>query len=296
MSKRIAHRNIQLLTCRYARQLHLTRSLCERETETTPHDTSKDPSAVMASLSREVKSEELIKRQMRSTHKSILYPCDFSKLDPILDSLYVTEAASKKELGLPRLPPDTTGEGQAEDETELLAKATGLTTREIKALIQRPLVTRRVVNQTRKGKQASMYTLAVVGNGQGMIGFGEGKHSEQATATRKAITQAVKNMEFVHRYQNRTIYGEFEHKYHAVQLKLRARPPGFGLRANHFIHEICRCAGITDISAKVWGSRTGMNVVKAMFEALKSQKLPSTIAKERGRKIIDLEQVYYGRG
>lgn len=252
------------------------------------------PNTVISGLSREVRTEEIVKRGLRTTHKSMLYPTDFSQLDPVLD-FSPASGRSNDVARIPEIPPDTTGEGQSEDETELLAKATGLTTREIRGLIQRPLVTRRVVNQTRKGKQASMYTLAVVGNGQGMIGFGEGKHTEQATATRKAVTQAVKNMEYVERYQDRTIYGEFDFKFHAVQLKLRSRPAGFGLRANHFIYEICRCAGITDISAKVWGSRTGMNVVKAMFEALKAQKLPSTIAKERGRKIVDLEQTYYGR-
>ncbi|ORY85745.1 ribosomal protein S5, C-terminal domain-domain-containing protein [Protomyces lactucae-debilis] len=140
-----------------------------------------------------------------------------------------------------------------------------------------------------------MYCLAVVGNGKGMIGFGEGKHAEQGTATRKAVTQAVKNMEFVHRYQDRTIYGDVDYKFHAVQLRLRSRPAGFGIRANHFIYEICRCAGITDLSAKVWGSRTGMNVVKGVFEALKEQRLPSTIAQARGRRIVDVESAYYSR-
>ena len=234
--------------------------------------------------------EELLKRPVRTTHKSIQYPDDFSLLDPVLDHPIPKEVKT-----LPEFPPDTTGQGQSEDETELLAKATGLTTKEIKSLIQRPLVVRRVVNQTRKGKQASMYSLAIVGNGNGMIGYGEGKHAELAVATRKAITQAVKNMEFVERYQGRTIYGNLSYKFHAVQLRLRARPAGFGLRTNHYIHEICRCAGITDLSAKVWGSRTGMNVIKATFEALKSQKLPSVIAKERGRRVVDVEAKYYGR-
>lgn len=251
------------------------------------------PSSLVNDLSREVRIQDIITRRQRTTRKAINYPDDFSMIDPILD---VSESRSSEgHKVLSDIPPDTTGAGQSEDETELLARSTGLSSKEIKALIQRPLVIRRVVNQTRKGKQASIYSLAVVGNGNGMVGFGEGKHAEQATATRKAITQAVKNMEYVHRYQNRTIFGSFDHKFHAVQLKLRSRPPGFGLRANHYIHEICRCAGITDISAKVWGSRTGMNVIKATFEALKAQKLPSTTAKERGRRMVDVEATYYGR-
>lgn len=69
---------------------------------------------------------------------------------------------------------------------------------------------------------------------------------------------------------------------------------GFGCRANHYIHEICRCIGIQDLSGKVRGSRTPMNVIKATFEALSSQRLPEDIAKMRGKKLVDVQRTYYG--
>ncbi|BFZ58997.1 28S ribosomal protein S5, mitochondrial [Savitreella phatthalungensis] len=236
-------------------------------------------------------TRDVIGPTYRRTALRIDYPADFSKLDPTLD--YAPIALQNDEK-LPMIPPDTTGQGTGEDETTLLAKATGLEAREIRSLIQRPLVLRRVVNQTRKGKQASYYSLAIVGNGNGMIGLGEGKHVEAGVAQRKAIAQAVKNMLFVPRYQGRTIYGEVDHKFHAVKLKIRSRPPGFGVRANHYINEICRCAGITDLSAKVWGSRTGMNVIKATFEALsQAQVMPDELARDRGRRMIDVTERFY---
>lgn len=37
-----------------------------------------------------------------------------------------------------------------------------------------------------------------------------------------------------------------------------------------------------------------MNVVKAAFEALRSQRLPEDVAKGRGRKMVDVRKVYYG--
>lgn len=246
-------------------------------------------STLASTLSREVQAGELARREARRSQWQLTYPADLTKVDPILDY-----GAARNPDTLPEIPPDTTGQGASEDETALLSKATGLDVREIKALIQRPLVLRRVVNQTRKGKQASFYSLAVVGNGDGMIGLGEGKHPEGGIATRKAITQAVKNMQWVPRYQDRTIYGEVDFKFHAVQLKLRSRPPGFGIRANHFIHEICRCAGIADLSAKVWGSRTGMNVIKATFGALADgQTIPDTQARDRGRRVVDVAERFY---
>lgn len=69
---------------------------------------------------------------------------------------------------------------------------------------------------------------------------------------------------------------------------------GFGNRSNHIIHEICRCVGIQDISGKVRGSRNPMNVIKATFEALDHQRLPDDIAKMRGKKVLDVQHVYYG--
>lgn len=64
--------------------------------------------------------------------------------------------------------------------------------------------------------------------------------------------------------------------------------------ANNHIHEICRCIGISDLGAKVYGSRNPMNVIKATFEALKQQKRPDEIARARGKKVHDVEMTYYG--
>lgn len=70
---------------------------------------------------------------------------------------------------------------------------------------------------------------------------------------------------------------------------------GHGVVANNYIHEICRCIGITDLTAKIIGSRNPMNVIKATFEAFGSQKTPQDIAKMRGKKVFDVEMEYYGK-
>jgi small subunit ribosomal protein S5 len=68
---------------------------------------------------------------------------------------------------------------------------------------------------------------------------------------------------------------------------------GFGLRCQQYIWEICRCAGIYDIAARVTRSRNPMNTVKATIKALMSQKDPEDIARARGKKIVDVRKVYY---
>ncbi|KAL1930343.1 hypothetical protein VTP01DRAFT_10505 [Rhizomucor pusillus] len=171
---------------------------------------------------------------------------------------------------------------------------TPLTPAEQNQLMKLALVVKRVVNMNGKGKQPSMYALVVVGNGKGLAGYGEGKDDEASRAIQKATNRAIRNLRYFHRYDDRTIAMDIEHKFHAVKLELRSRPPGFGCRANHYIHEICRCIGIKDLSGKVRGSRTPMNVIKATFEALSKQKLPEDIAQMRGKKLADVQNIYYG--
>lgn len=69
---------------------------------------------------------------------------------------------------------------------------------------------------------------------------------------------------------------------------------GFGVRCSQYIFEMCRAAGIHDLSARVTRSRNPMNVIKTFMHALRQQKLPETIARGRGKKFVDVRKVYYG--
>ncbi|CAJ0844367.1 9181_t:CDS:10 [Entrophospora sp. SA101] len=99
-------------------------------------------------------------------------------------------------------------------------------------------------------------------------------YQKAATSVRKATNQAIKNLQYFHRYNDRTIYHEIQYKFHSTKLKLMVRPP----------------------AAKVLGSRNGMNVVKATFQALETQKLPEDLAKTRGKKVVDLYHLAKTRG
>ncbi|KTW27511.1 mitochondrial 37S ribosomal protein MRPS5 [Pneumocystis jirovecii RU7] len=244
----------------------------------------------------------------RKTQLNISYPTDFLYKHPVFDEkpelqrtkndtldsseLLKESYSTDVSLYIPEIS-KTDALRSNENDIEYLSMITGIPSMEIKNFKQRTLVVRRVVNQTRKGKIPSMYALVIVGNENGMIGMGEGKGRTLRLAAKKAYSRAVKNMQYIPRYEDRTIYGNVAYKFHAVHLELRSRPYGFGLRANHYVHEICRYVGIKDISAKVRGSRTGMNVVKATFEALKTQVLPQDIARARGKKVVDVIHTYY---
>lgn len=188
----------------------------------------------------------------------------------------------------PRAPDDETAIAYVR-----LAQTLGQSVEQIRKYRCKNLVAHRVVNQTRMGKIQTMYRLCVAGDENGMVGIGEGKSAEPQEAARQARLNAIRNMVPIRRYEGRTIFGQLEGKCGAVELRLQAKPPGFGLRCSSHIFEIAKCAGISDLSAKITRSRNPMNVAKAVWEALKSQKDPDDVARGRGKKMVDVRKVYY---
>lgn len=115
------------------------------------------------------------------------------------------------------------------DPVRLLAddKSLQLDKRDLTNLHRYVLVVRRVVNMTSKGKIPSMSTVVVVGNGKGLVGYGEGKAENVTQAADRAFLQAVKNMDYVQRKDDRTIWSEcMKAKWGATEVELRSRPPG----------------------------------------------------------------------
>lgn len=49
---------------------------------------------------------------------------------------------------------------------------------------------------------------------------------------------------------------------------------GFGLRVNHYLHQVAKAAGISDLSAKVYGSRNGTRVIKLACQMLHGGSVP----------------------
>lgn len=64
--------------------------------------------------------------------------------------------------------------------------------------------------------------------------------------------------------------------------------------ASNNIQQVCACVGIRDVSVKIRGSKNPMNVVKAVFEALKKQRTPELVARSRGMRVERVLDSYYG--
>ena len=122
------------------------------------------------------------------------------------------------------------GENPEEDEPSpalvRLMQMTGYDRRQISQLRVKSIISHRVSNQTRLGKIHKMYFLSIAGNGNGLIGIGEGKAEEPAEARLQSQYRAIRNMQPIMRYENRTIFGDVSGKVSATELELYARPPG----------------------------------------------------------------------
>ena len=107
-----------------------------------------------------------------------------------------------------------------------LMHMTGFTRQQITDLRVKTIVYHRVANQTRLGKMYKQYFLSVAGNGNGLVGIGEGKSEEPADARVQSQYRAIRNMKPILRYEGRTIFGDVKGKVSATELELYARPPG----------------------------------------------------------------------
>ncbi|KAK3678141.1 28S ribosomal protein S5, mitochondrial [Recurvomyces mirabilis] len=231
------------------------------------------------------------------------YIDDFATIRPTVDKpirIAIDDAAAQQDQDRSRrakkqkIPGTSYASEEADPHMLRLRQQTGLDAQQISRIRVKNLVSHRVVNQTRMGKIQSLYYLTIAGNQDGMLGIGEGKAAEDEDGRRQAMMNAIRNMRPIARYEERTIFGDVEAKVGAAVVQLMARPPGFGNRCQHLIFELARAAGISDLAARTPRSRNKMNVVKAAFQALTTQKLPEDIARARGRKMVDVRKVYYG--
>ena len=125
----------------------------------------------------------------------------------------------------------------------------------------------RVTKVVKGGRRFRFTALVVVGNRNGLVGFGYGKAKEVPDAMRKAIDDAFKNIIHV-KIKGTTIPHDVEVKYNASRMLLRPASEGTGVIAGGSARPIIELAGIKDILTKSLGSNNSANVVRAAIKAL----------------------------
>jgi small subunit ribosomal protein S5 len=129
----------------------------------------------------------------------------------------------------------------------------------------------RVSKKTRGGNRISFSVLTVVGDKKGKVGVGLGRAPDVASAIRKGLRLARKEMITVP-LKGTTIPHEVRVKQGAAKVLLKPAPPGTGVKAGGSVRVVVEAAGIKDIVSKILGSNNRINNVYATFTALKKLK------------------------
>lgn len=157
-------------------------------------------------------------------------------------------------------------------------------------LKDRLVTIKRVAKVTKGGRTFSFSAIVVVGDENGVVGYGLGKAKEVTEAIQKGIDDAKKNLIKVPVLKG-TIPHQQYGKYSGGFVLLKPAAHGTGVIAGGAMRAVLESAGITDVLAKSRGSSNPHNVVKATIDALEKLRDPIAVAEQRG---VDLEKVFNG--
>lgn len=157
------------------------------------------------------------------------------------------------------------------------------------AYIHSETIMARRVNKTTKGGRTEKFSLLVaVGDGQGLVGVGSAKGISFFDARTRAVRRACRDMFFIDRFEERTVFHELEAKTQASKVIIMPAPNGHGLRANETVKAVCRMAGIHDIMVKTHGTPSPWSIVAAMKKAFDGHTTPEDVALRRGMRVHDV--------
>jgi small subunit ribosomal protein S5 len=148
----------------------------------------------------------------------------------------------------------------------------------------------RVTKVTKGGRTFSFAAIVVVGNEDGIVGWGLGKASEVTTAIAKGVEAAKKNLLRIPIYKG-TIPHEQIAKFGGAEVLIKPASHGTGVKAGGAMRAVLESVGITDVLAKSKGSSNAHNLVKATIAALNELRSPAMVARNRG---ISVEKVFNG--
>jgi small subunit ribosomal protein S5 len=147
----------------------------------------------------------------------------------------------------------------------------------------------RVTKVVKGGKNLSFSALVVVGDENGVVGYGKGKAREVPMAIKKAVESAKKNLIKVPR-QGTTIPHLVIGRFGAGRVLLKPAPEGTGVIAGGPVRAVIQAAGIQNVLTKSIGSTNPHNVVKATLAALHSLRDAEGVARIRGKSPEEVMQ------
>ena len=149
----------------------------------------------------------------------------------------------------------------------------------------------RVTKVTKGGRTFTFAAIVVVGNEDGLVGWGLGKAGEVTTAIAKGVEMDKKNLIKVPVLKG-TIPHEQTARFSGSEVFIKPATTGTGVKAGGAMRAVLESVGITDVLAKSKGSSNPHNLVKATIKALSELRDAYTVAQNRG---VSLEKVFTGK-
>ncbi len=154
-------------------------------------------------------------------------------------------------------------------------------------LVEKVVAINRVSKTVKGGRIMKFSALVVVGDQNGIIGFGMGKSNEVPDAIRKGIEDAKKNLHHI-TLKGTTIPHEVVGKFGAGEVLMKPAPKGTGVIAGGAVRAVMETAGIRDVRTKCIRSNNPCNVVYATMQGLCSLRDAEQVAAARGKTVEEI--------
>jgi len=154
-------------------------------------------------------------------------------------------------------------------------------------LIEKLVGIRRVAKVVKGGRVFGFSALTVVGDGEGRVGFGQGKAREVPVAIQKAMDEARRNMHTVTLNGN-TLQHPLTARHGAAKVYMQPASEGTGVIAGGAMRAVFDVVGVHNVLAKSIGSTNPLNVVRATVKGLTDMNNPEAVAAKRGKTVSEI--------